>query len=228
MVGGHDPDAILPPPGGHANFGMAHGAAGLLSFLALATRRGCAVDGQHDAIAVLTEWFDRWRQDGPDGPWWPEWVTRGELRAGRPAQERPGRASWCYGTVGIARAHQLAALSTNDLRRQHAAEQALTASLTDIQLDRVTESGLCHGIAGVYQTVYRASCDARDPALARRLPTLADRLSLDTCSVGDIEDGDEPDRIGLLTGRAGVGLALETARHGTAPHTGWDACLLLT
>jgi hypothetical protein len=33
----HDPDEIVPTPGGHANFGMAHGAAGLLALLALAT-----------------------------------------------------------------------------------------------------------------------------------------------------------------------------------------------
>ena len=26
----HDPDSILPTPGGHANFGMAHGAAVIL------------------------------------------------------------------------------------------------------------------------------------------------------------------------------------------------------
>jgi lantibiotic biosynthesis protein len=42
----HDPDPILPTPGGHANFGMAHGAAGLLALLALATCRGRVVDGQ--------------------------------------------------------------------------------------------------------------------------------------------------------------------------------------
>ena len=33
---------------------------------------------------------------------------------------------------------------------------------------------------------------------------------------------------GLLTGRAGVGLALETARHSTPPRTEWDTCLLIT
>jgi hypothetical protein len=80
----HNPDEILPTPGGHANFGMAHGAAGLLALLALATARGCVVEGQRDAIAYLTGWFDQWRQDSADGPWWPQWVTREELRTGRP------------------------------------------------------------------------------------------------------------------------------------------------
>jgi hypothetical protein len=225
----HYPDEILPTPGGHANFGMAHGAAGMLSFLALATLRGRIVDGQHEAIAALTGWFDRWRQNGPDGPWWPQWITRAELCTGRPAQVGPGRSSWCYGTVGIARAQQLAALATGDPRRQESAEDALAASLTDAQLDLITEPGLCHGIAGVYQTAYRASLDAHGHALARRLPMLAERLAAHAhlCS-DDHEDDGEAGATGLLTGRAGLGLALETARRGTPPHTGWDACLLIT
>ncbi|MGH3621711.1 MAG: lanthionine synthetase C family protein [Sciscionella sp.] len=219
----HNPDEILPTPGGHANFGMAHGVAGLLALLALATARGCVVDGQHEAIAVLTGWFDRWRQDGVDGSWWPQWITREDLRTGQPAQSGPGRPSWCYGTLGIARAQQLAAIVTDDRRRHEAAEDVLAASLTDTQLDRITEPGLCHGIAGVYQTVYRAARDACNPAIARRLPALATKLALHTGLLGD-----QADEGGLLTGGAGVGLALETTRHTAPPRTGWDACLLIT
>lgn len=223
----HDPDEILPTPGGHANFGMAHGAAGLLSLIALATLRGCVVEDQHEAIAALTGWFDRWRQEGPDGPWWPQWITREELCAGRTAHAQHGSASWCYGTAGIARAQQLAALATQEPSRQQAAEDALAASLTETQLHRITEPGLCHGIAGVYQTAYRASRDARGLALAHHLPALADQLARYARSLGD-DEGGEANESGLLTGRAGMRLALETARHATPPHTGWDACLLIT
>ncbi len=218
----HDPDEILPTPGGHANFGMAHGAAGLLALLALATTYGCVVDGQDEAIAVLTGWFDRWRQESADGPWWPQWITRDELRTGRPTQPGPGRPSWCCGPVGIARAHQLTAIATDDPGRREAAEDALAANLTEAQLDRITEPGLCHGIAGVYQTAYRAARDARNPAIARRLPALAARLVKHAGSLGDQDEG------GLLTGGAGVALALETTRHTAPPRTGWDACLLIT
>lgn len=219
----HDPDEILPTPGGHANFGMAHGAAGLLALLALATAHGCVVDGQQEAIAVLTGWFDRWRQDCADGPWWPQWITREELRTGQPTQPGPSRPSWCYGTVGIARAQQLAAIATDDPRRREAAEDALAASLTDNQLDRITEPGLCHGVAGVYQTAYRAARDARNSAIGRRLPVLVARLDQHADSLGD-----QLDEGGLLTGGAGVALALETTRHTVPPRTGWDACLLIT
>lgn len=219
----HPPDKVLAAPGGHANFGMAHGAAGLLALLALATIHGCIVEGQHEAIAVLTGWFDRWRQDSPDGPWWPQWITREELRTGRSTQPGPGRPSWCYGTVGIARAQQLTAIATDDPRRQKAAEDALAASLTDTQLDRITEPGLCHGVAGISQTAYRAARDARSPAIDRRFPVLAARLAQHAGSLGD--QGDEG---GLLTGGTGVALASETTRHTSPPRTGWDACLLIT
>lgn len=215
---GHDPDQIVPTPGGHANFGMAHGAAGLLAFLALAARHGHEVDGQRDAIATLTAWFDQWRQDAGGVPWWPHWITRAELRAGRPNQRGPGRPSWCYGTPGIARALQLAAIATGDSGRQDASESALAASLADDQLDRVGEPGICHGIAGLYQTAYRAAQDARNQAISQRLPALASRLTRRDASVS----GE-----GFLTGRAGVGLSLETSRSTTPPRSGWDTCLLI-
>jgi hypothetical protein len=143
-------------------------------------------------------------------------------RARRPAQPGPGRGSWCYGTAGIARAEQLAAIVTDDHRRVEAAEDALAASLADPQLDRITEPGLCHGLAGMYQTAYRAARDARTPALGRRLPALAARSARHAGSLGD-QDNDG----GLLTGSAGVALALETSRHAGPPRTGWDACLLI-
>ncbi|MFF0520726.1 lanthionine synthetase C family protein [Actinomadura nitritigenes] len=214
----NDPDPTLPTPGGHANLGMAHGAAGILAFLALAVGDGCAVDGQLEAIDQLAGWFEDWRQDSTDGPWWPQWITLEELRQGRTNQLGPGRPSWCYGSTGILRALQLAALATGDVRKQRAAERSLTETLTARNIARISEAGLCHGAAGLYQTVYRAAHDSADPLLKRRLPTLADAL---TCS-------GEPGEEGLLNGHAGVDLASETMRRGAPPRSGWDRCLLIT
>lgn len=216
----HDPDPILPTPGGHANMGMAHGAAGILGLLALAARHGCTVDGQAEAIQYLCDWFDLWRQDSADGPWWPQWITRDDLATGRPSQHGPGLPSWCYGAVGIIRAQQLAGIATGDPARRTAAEQALVACLTDRQLGRITEAGLCHGMAGVYQTTFRAAQDANSPAVGRLLPTLAAALTRHAATVQD--------DAGLLTGQTGVDLVLETTRHTTPPRSGWDACLLIT
>lgn len=213
----HDPDPLLPTPGGHANLGMAHGVAGLLALLAHASRHGHHVEGQSEAIGWLCDWFDQWRQDSAYGCWWPQWITRDQLRAGRTVQEGPGRPSWCYGAAGIGRALQLAAIATGDRTRKTAAELTLAACLTGPQLDRLTDAGICHGLAGLYQTAYRAAADASNPAIAQRLPALAALIT-------STQPGDDN---GFLTGNTGVALTTETIRTGQPPRSGWDACLLI-
>ncbi|MEV4802300.1 lanthionine synthetase C family protein [Nonomuraea sp. NPDC049421] len=215
----HDPDPLLPTPGGHANLGMAHGAAGLLAVLALAARRGCVVLGQREAITFLMLWFDRWRQFSGDGPWWPQWLTQEDLRSGRPAQSGPGRPSWCYGTPGITRALQLGAIALGDQERQRTAEEDMAACLTAGQLARLSEAGLCHGLAGVYQTASRAAQDADSEAVTACLPELASLLRKQAAAL-------HVEGAGLLTGEAGVRLAMETTH--TPPRSGWDSCLLIT
>lgn len=130
------------------------------------------------------------------------------------------RPSWCYGTAGVARAQQLAAIATGDPGRQQTAEGALLGCLTEpAQLARITDRGLCHGAAGLFQTVWRAAADAATPALAAHLPHLLNALLDHQAPV------DDP---GLLTGDAGLALALHTAAANAAPASAWDACLLLT
>ncbi|GAA0956177.1 lanthionine synthetase C family protein [Actinocorallia libanotica] len=215
----HHPDPTLPTPGGHANLGMAHGAAGILALLALASRAGRIIDGQQEAIESLADFFDQWRQDSSAGPWWPQWLTCDDLRSGAlTSHTHSGRPSWCYGAIGITRALQLAAEATGQKFRQEVAEEALAANLTDRHLDRLDTPGLCHGVAGVYQTAYRAARDARHPSIAERLPALAARLTT-------LPDGDAS---GLLTGAAGIALAAETARRNVPPVSDWDRCLLIT
>jgi lantibiotic biosynthesis protein len=214
-----DPDPLIPTPGGHANLGMAHGVAGILALLSLAASRGVTVTGQHEAIRHLAGWLARWRQEGPDGPWWPQWLTRDDIHSGHPAQPAPGRPSWCYGTPGIARALQLAAIAVGGRPEQEAAEADLAASLSQPSLARFDAPGLCHGIAGVYVTAARTAQDAITPAIGRELPRVAALLARQPASTGDP---------GLLTGDAGTRLALESAARCAPPLSGWDACLLIT
>jgi hypothetical protein len=215
-----DPDPQSPTPAGHANLGMAHGGGGLLAFLSLAALHGRTIDDQPEAINILCEWFDRWRQDSDDGPWWPQWITREDLRVGHPSQQSPGRPSWCYGTPGIARALQLAALAAANPTRQAAAEHALAACLAGPKLARLTDAGLCHGLAGIYQTAARAAADALTPCINAHLPQLAVALA----TRAGAADGSTA----LLTGNTGICLVLDTARRAAPPLSGWDSCLLLT
>ncbi len=152
---GHDPHRRTSAayPGGHGNLGAAHGITGPLLLLSQAARRGVTVEGHADAIETICAHLDTWKQHGDTGPWWPECITLTHLQVGRPSQVGPARPSWCYGTPGIARAGQLAGIATDDPQRARAYEIALDQCLADpAQTVLLTDPGLCHGLAGVYQT----------------------------------------------------------------------------
>ena len=208
-------------PGGHGNFGIAHGIAGPLALLAQARRRGITVDGHDEALHAISLWLDTWRQHSDSGPWWPQWITREQIRTGRPGQLGPMRPSWCYGTPGLARAQQLAAIATRDSARQQMAEHALACCLSDpAQLSRITDTSLCHGWAGLFQTAWRSARDACSAEISVHVPALADRL----IQQGRARLGEDA---GLLEGDTGLALALHTAAHTTPPISGWDSCLLI-
>ncbi len=206
--------------GGHADLGMAHGISGPLALLALAMRRGVTVAGHAEAIDRICHWLDTWRQQAPAGPWWPERISLADLRTGLPSQPGPARPSWCYGTPGLARAQQLAALARGDHARQAAAEQALTACVADpAQLARVIDPHLCHGWAGLAATVWYAAADAATTDLNVHLPLLLGALI-------DHADEDITSPLpGLIDGRAGVALTLHTIAAATP--SCWPACLLI-
>ncbi|MCZ0981833.1 lanthionine synthetase C family protein [Streptomyces diastatochromogenes] len=118
-------------PGGHGNFGMAHGISGPLAVLSRAALRGLLVDGHTEAILRICHWLDQWRHDGPAGLSWPYAITRDHARGRGLPDHGPHRPSWCYGTAGVARAQQLAALALDDIARQRMAENALLHAVTD-------------------------------------------------------------------------------------------------
>jgi hypothetical protein len=219
-----DPHAKISTafPGGHANFGLAHGITGPLALLALAKRRGVVVEGHLDAIERIIAWLDRWRQHDDNGTWWPQWITHQERRTGHPAQPGPLRPSWCYGTPGLVRAQQLAGIALNDPDRRRLAENALVSCLAQPrQFGRISDTSLCHGWAGLALTAWRTAADAADPMISNLLPDVIDQLLEHARMTADSGDG-------FLEGRAGVALAIYTIAGDAAPTSGWDACLLIT
>lgn len=206
-------------PRGHANLGLAHGITGPLALLSMAMTAGHHVPGQQDAIMQICGFLDVWEHSDATATWWPETVTHSHPHPGPPPAARPGRASWCYGTPGIARAQQLAGLALADAQRARRAEAAMAACLRDRrQLDQLTDTGLCHGITGCLHTAASIAAASPDPTTWTRLiddaltPRLADLLTA----------GGRPRRAGLLEGSAGLDL-LDRA----APATlGWDVVLL--
>lgn len=218
----HGPTGQPPSdyPGGHGNFGVAHGITGPLALLSLALTAGIAVPGHTDAIARICHWLDEWQQDAPAGPWWPRTITLNEADAARCDQSGPLQPSWCYGTPGIARSQQLAALATGDLARRRTAETALLNCITDAsQLARIDGPSLCHGSAGLLQTTWRVARDAETGALNSQLAGLADLLSNQLQST--------PRSTELLEGSTGAALAALTTVTDDAPRSSWDGCMLL-
>ncbi|MEU0339602.1 lanthionine synthetase C family protein [Streptomyces bobili] len=201
-------------PGGHANAGLAHGIAGPLALLALAKRRGVTVDGQDIAMDRICRWLDRIRHSDHRGIHWPRWITE----AG-PAPMQPAAPSWCYGTPGLARAQQLAAIALADEDRKRMAERALSYCLADPhRLDQLTNRGLCHGVGGLLRTVQRVAEDAETPtAFTDQLAELRERF----LALGP------PRETGFIEGAAGATLAFQSAQPGSRAATDWDTCLLL-
>ena len=96
----------------------------------------------------------------------------------------------------------------------------MLAALRDpAQLDRLPETGLCHGTAGLLHAAWRMAADARTPGISAELPRLAARLAAQLS-----QPAPSPE---LLDGAAGTALALHSAGTGTAPAPHWDAFLAL-
>ncbi|WP_030017924.1 lanthionine synthetase C family protein [Streptomyces monomycini] len=208
-------------PGGHGNFGMAHGIGSVLALLALSLLNGPALPGTREAVERICDWTDHWRQHDPTGSWWPGFITLNQVRRQQLDPALRPRPSWCYGIAGTARAQQLAGLALGDRTRQETAEHAMLATLQDPdQLDMLTETGLCHGTAGLLQAAWRMATDAATPALAAELPRLTDRLTQQLARLN-------PRDPELLDGIAGTALALHTLGTNTVPRSNWDAFLLL-
>lgn len=216
-------------PGGHANNGIAHGIAGPLALLALAALRGVTVEGHTHAITTICHWLDAWRTVTHTGPVWPYWVTRPDLDAGHRAAPGPQRPSWCYGTAGLARAQQLAALATADAVRRDMAEAAFVLALSDpAQRATITDRSLCHGHTGLAHVAARVAAEAT-PAAAQQLqamlPALLDTQSGESHPTAAALLDPSQGGPGLLDGGAGVALATLAAYAGS--RSGWDACLLI-
>lgn len=208
---------VLRPERGSADLGLAHGAAGLLAFLAIAMRAGHGDRVPARAVDNLLGWLTTWQQDGPDGPWWPAQLNLDEIRTGTTAQQAPAE-SWSRGGIGIARALQMAAIVTEDTDLRARAERALVSCLAPARLNQITDPGLYAGTAGIYQTAVRAAQDAISPLVFQRLATAAEALAR--------TGRGWPDDVDFWTGRTGTRLANQTLTWREPPFSGWDRYLL--
>jgi len=227
------PDERARYPTGYLNCGLAHGIPGPLAVLSLALRVGTGLPGLPDAVARTADWLSAHRTDDPSGPNWPNAVSLPDGSADS-GPVVPARSAWCYGGPGVAAALRLAGNALGDTASRHhdLAAAALSAALArPAEVARVDSPTFCHGRAGllaITSTFARATGDdGFRRAAAAMAAELVDRFD-PAAPLGyrDLElGGRRIDQPGLLTGAAGIALALLGATSPAEP--AWVRLFLL-
>lgn len=208
-------------PDGRFDFGLAHGTPGVVAWLSHVVHAGGP--SATAAAELLGPAVDALLCAELPG----EAVTRYPMFAGldgEPAGGPTPRLGWCYGDLSVAFALHLAAASTGEAGWAAVAERVgHAAARRQPSGSRVGDPWLCHGTAGI------AHCFAR----------LHQRTSIEAYGAASAHWWKETLRHhrtrqawmsgpgpGLLSGPAGVGLALMAATSEVEPR--WDSMLLLS
>ncbi|GAA5012486.1 lanthionine synthetase C family protein [Actinopolymorpha pittospori] len=222
-------------PDGNHNCGLAHGVPGPLALLAIAIRAGVEVAGAEVAVDTAAAWLAEHALADEWGPTWPNAVPLPPSRGSQPdgTALAHGRATWCYGSPGVARALWLAGTALNADRYRDLAVEAMRAVLARPPDRRgITSPTFCHGTAGLLHIVRRFALDTGLPEFVagttELLRDLLDAYEPDSVlGYRNVEPGDVGvDHPGLLDGAPGVALALLAA--GTHDEPVWDRLFLLS
>jgi lantibiotic modifying enzyme len=213
-------------PDGYWNLGLGHGVPGVIGALARYVAAGVEVERARALLDDAVGWLlsvDAPREHGRFASW-----------RGRGAGNELSRLAWCYGDPGATIALLAAARATGradweaearDLVTRMARRPPATAGIVD--------GGLCHGAAGlghIFHRLGRATGDAEALDAARLWFGQVQAMHRPDGELGGFltyRGPDEPPRseAGLLSGVAGIGLALLAATTDVAPD--WDQALLL-
>jgi hypothetical protein len=215
-------------PHGHLNCGLAHGLPGPLAVLALAASDTPAHQRPRDAVAGAAGWLVAQRCQDDWGVNWPIAVPPGTASPRREA----GRAAWCYGSPGVARALWLAGTALEDETLTDLAVEAMAAVYRrPVRVRHIDSPSFCHGVAGLLQITLRFGHDCGLPLFTDAAAALTRQL-LDAYEPDSLlgfrgvePDGTRVDQAGLLDGAAGIALVLLAAATDTEP--GWDRMFLL-
>lgn len=213
---------IFPPV--HVNLGLAHGVPGVLVALAAASAVGNT--RALESVHPTAEWIltcDLGMEEGHFPVFWP------------PDDRRSlARSAWCYGDPGVASSFYVAGqYSNNQALREIGMRIAATAAHRLGPSARVFDAGLCHGSAGlahIFRRWFEWTGDERFAKAALHWY----RTTLDYQRPGmgiggftaQMDESHHASHVGLLTGAAGVGLALLASVADQDP--AWDRLLLLS
>ncbi len=234
----HSAPELLPPwqrklcPRGYYNLGLAHGCPGVIGLLGAVWAAGIRRRTTRRLLDGGVAWLLNHKRRQRNGTQFSAWIAPGS-----PGEDC--RSAWCYGDPGVAAALLVAARCAGEPAwEREALKIARRAAQRPLIQSGVLDPGICHGAAGLahlFNRLYQATGDAtlRRAAKDWFAETLGMRQS--GRGIGGFrvlaarEDGtkywDDDDR-GILTGAAGIGLALLAAATPVAPE--WDRMLLLS
>jgi lantibiotic modifying enzyme len=216
-------------PQGYYNLGVAHGVPGVIALLGSAHAANIAPAKTKRLLDGSMRWLLSNRLPEGMGSAFPFWTTPG-------TEPSPARSAWCYGDPGIATALFCAARGARRASwHREALALARRAAARPPDQAGIRDAGLCHGAAGLGHLFNRMHQATGDPELANAARFwFARTLEMRQPGRGVAgfaayrprEDGtaDWADDAGLLTGAAGIALALLAAT--TPVESAWDRMLL--
>jgi lantibiotic modifying enzyme len=216
-------------PDGCYNLGVAHGTPGIIALLTAACVARVSTETSRRLLDGAISWLlaQELKSDS---------IARFPCFVGPGGTSGRSRLAWCYGDLGIAATLLSAARCLgNPAWEREALRTARIAAARSQEQSGVVDAGLCHGAAGVAHVFNRLFQATGDPSLHdaalrwyRRTLELrrpgegvAGYVAWLPDAHGDL--GWRDDR-GLLTGIAGIGLALLAGLSPEEP--GWDRFLL--
>jgi len=237
------PPELLPvqkrasSPNGRFDFGVAHGAMGVIGFLAQACARDVGGPSARRLLTKSVEWIMSRRLTQGAAQRYPLFINeRGSTTVfGGPYW------GWCYGDLGLSAVLCAAARAAHRPDWLTEAEAIATASAEKLRRAPddvgIAEPGLCHGAAGVahlFNRLFQATGQTlfRDVSCEWFRYTLNSRVAggpfggfLVTALDRDQGRFTKMSMAGFLEGSIGIGLALISAMSDVVPR--WDRLLLL-
>jgi len=216
-------------PQGHYNLGLAHGVPGVIALLGQACAAGVARAQAELLLKGAVAWLRAQELSPTAKSRFDSWVVPG-------SKPQASRAAWCYGDPGIAVALLSAARCIHEPEWERAALDLMRGvAARPLEDVGVVDAGLCHGAAGLahlFNRFYQATGETEfktsarywiEQTLSMQQPGrgIAGYAALELGDDGEQEWTAEP---GLLTGAAGIALALLAATTSIEP--AWDRMLL--
>jgi lantibiotic biosynthesis protein len=207
--------------GPYVDLSLAHGVAGVVAVLGVACIRGYGDAATRELLSDAARWLLSHGQTSDARSLFPSWVGEG-------ITPRPSRTAWCYGDPGIASALWFAGQGLGDERlRGEALRVARAAAARAPEHTGVADPALCHGSSGlahVFGGFFRVTGEAGFRQASTEWFERTLRFRRAGAGVAGFASGDASGArrqdTSLLTGTAGIGLALASALTDDVP--AWD------